>query len=193
MSYEPTQNAPVSSNNGAMEQALSLHKKGYARKLYKAEADAHKAEELQKDIRTKSEMLYSTNEQNKVDFNDLEDIKRRTKSYLDACAATGTFPSMMGLASYGYGISRQNLYWRLRNHPDSEVSRFIDRVRDLIADVLAGAALKRNADNVTTIFILKNGLGFSDRVELEAVTQEPDEHTYSAEDIMKRYSYETEE
>ena len=188
MSYEPTQNALVSSGNGAMEQALSIHKKGYARKLYKAEADAHKAEELQRDIQTKTGLLYSSEKQDRVNFNDLEDVKRRTKNYLDACAATGSFPSMMGLASYGYGISRQNLYWKLKNNPDSESAKFIDRVRDLIADVLAGAALKRNADNVTTIFILKNGLGFSDRVELEAVTQQKEEPVYDAEEILKRYS-----
>lgn len=188
MTHESTQNAPVLSGNGAMEQALSVHKKGYARKLYKAEADAHKAEELQKDIQSKTDLLYVASGQGKVNFNDLEDVKRRTRTYLDACAATGTFPSMMGLASYGYGISRQSLYWKMKNNPESESTKFIDRVRDLIADVLTSAALKRNADNVTTIFILKNGLGFSDRVELEAVTQQKETPVFDAEEIMKRYS-----
>lgn len=171
----------------SLEAALIEHKAGYAGKLYKQQADAHKTQQLQQDIQAKSALFFGADKRTTVNFNDLEDVKQRTRDYLEACANTGTFPSMMGLAAYGYGVSRQALYWRLKNHPDAETSRFIDRVRDLIADVLTSASLMRNADAVTTIFILKNGLGFADRVEIEPVTQQSTEPVLDKEELMKRY------
>ena len=175
-------------NNEPVEKALMEHKAGHARKLYKAQSDAHKTEALQQDIRTKSQLFFSADQLVPVDFNNLEDVKERTRIYLDACARAGAFPSIMGLAAYGYGVSRQALYWRLKNHPEAETSRFIDRVRDVIADVLTSAALMRNADAVTTIFVLKNGLGFADRIELEPVTQQNNEPTLDKDELLKRYT-----
>lgn len=187
MNDKQTKDPRLSGNGQPLGVLLSEHKSGHARKLYKAESDKHKTEMLQNDIRTKSRMLYAANEQTAVNFNDLEDVQNRTRIYLDACAASGTFPSMMGLAAYGFGVSRQAVYWQLKHNPDAPSSRFIDRTRDLIADILAGAALNRNADNVTSIFILKNGLGFSDRVEIEPVTNHEPEQAYDKTELLKRY------
>ena len=187
MSGKQTKNPRISGDGQPLGVLLSEHKKGYARKIYKAESDKHKSEALQNDIRGKSALLYAANERQAVNFNDLEDVQNRTRKYLEACAASGTFPSMMGLAAYGFGVSRQAVYWHLKHNPDAPSSKFIDRVRDLIADVLSSAALMRNADNVTTIFILKNGLGFSDRLEVEPVTNHEPEQTYDKTELLKRY------
>ena len=187
MTNEPTKDTNLPSCNGSLETLLSEHKAGKARKLYKAQADEHKAEALQKDITTKTALLCNATAQKAVNFNDLEAVQERTLEYLNACANTGSFPSMMGLASYGFGVSRQALYWHLKNHPETETARFIDRVRDLIADVLSSAALQRNADSIMSIFILKNGLGFSDRVEIEPIPQQMEERQFDKAELLKRY------
>lgn len=190
MNNEQTDNTRFPGHGEPLEALLSEHKAGNARKLYKAQSDAHKTEVLRQDICTKTALLYGANEKKAVDFNNLEDVQNRTLEYLEACAKTGAFPSMMGLAAYGFGVSRQALYWQLKHNPNTETSHFLDRVRDLIADILSSAALMRNADAVTTIFVLKNGLGFSDRVEIEPVTSQKVESEYSIEDIKKRYMVE---
>lgn len=190
MNNEQKEKPCISGDREPLGALLSEHKAGYARKLYKSPSGAHKTAEIQKNIAEKTGFLYESSKRRPVDLNSLEDVQNRTREYLDACTETGTFPSLMGLAAYGFGMSRRTLYWHLKNHPETESSRFIDRVRDLIADVLASAALNRHADNVTSIFVLKNGLGFSDRLEVEPVTPQKDENAYSAEDLMKRYAIE---
>jgi len=187
MSYEQAQDTDISGSERALGVLLTEHKNGYARKLYKQQSDAHKAAELCKDVRTKTSFLYESGKRKPVNFNDIEDVQNRAREYLNACADTGSFPSMMGLSAYGFGVSRQAVYAYLKLHPETESSRFIDRVRDLIADVLSSAALNRNADNATAIFVLKNGLGFSDRVEIEPVIPQKEESDISIEDIKRRY------
>ena len=190
MNSEQKEKPCISGDREPLGALLSEHKAGYARKLYKSPSGAHKTAELQKSIAEKTGFLYESSKRRPVDLSSLEDVQNRTREYLDACTETGTFPSLMGLAAYGFGMSRRTLYWHLKEHPETETSRFIDRVRDLIADVLSSAALNRNADNVTAIFCLKNGLGFSDRVEIEPVAPQKDENTYNADDLMKRYMIE---
>lgn len=187
MSNEQKEKPCISGDRESLGAMLSEHKAGYARKLYKTPSGAHKTAELQRSVAEKTNFLYESSKRRPVDFNDIEDVKTRTREYLDACAETGSFPSLMGLAAYGFGMSRRTLYWHLKNHPETESSRFIDRVRDLIADVLASAALNRHADSVVSIFVLKNGLGFSDRVEIEPVAPHAEENALSEEDLFKRY------
>lgn len=176
-----------------IENALLAHKVGHSRKLYKAEADAHKAEALQADVRRKTAALFAASDVGKVDFRNLEDVMARTRKYLDACAASGTFPSIMGLAAYGLGVDRRAVYYQIQRHPDSPTTLFLNRVRDLIADTMTNAALTNNANTIATIFVLKNGLGFSDKIEIEPITTITPEDSYSEEEIRARYMIDTEE
>lgn len=178
-----------------LAQVLSDRKRvnGGVRKIYRREADELKQENLCKDIVQKTEALIEATKRNRVNFYDLDDVKARTMTYLKACAESGTFPSVQGVASFAYGVSRRAIYAHMQQHPESEFSQYFDLVRELIADVVANAALKRDADNAMAIFILKNNHGFSDRIELEPVHQVSTESDFSSEDIAKRYNISIEE
>ena len=172
-----------------MAQALVAEREanGYKKKVYKAEADAHKGEALQMDIITQLEALQATEQRRKVDLRDLEDVRQRTYDYLAACAEAEAFPSVMGLAVHGYGISRQALnQYLLRNK--NEVTEFIDRTKDVIADILTNASLYNNANAVAVIFQLKNSHSFSDRVEIEPITQRDEEERISICEIEAKYA-----
>lgn len=174
-----------------IQNALTQHAqtKG-GRRLYKQQSDAHKSELLQNDVRQKTAALYEGSLAGRVDFNDLGDVMQRTRKYLDACAQTGTFPSLMGLSAYGLGVSRRAVYKHLQNHQESPSAQFLDRVRDLIADTLTSAALTNNANPVMSIFVLKNGLGFSDAVQIEPIIATKSAEDYSEEEMRKRYMME---
>lgn len=129
---------------------------------YKAQSDKHKGGVLAIDIRTHTQALMESVQRHKVDFDNLSDVQTRTYNYFAACAKAEVFPSMMGLAVHGYGISRQALNQYLHRHPDSEVTEFILMAKDVIADLLTNASLFNNANAAQVIFQLKNHFGHSD-------------------------------
>ena len=94
------------------KQMLADTKRGNPRSnLYKAEADEHKSQMLSKSIGELTEVLKRDQLKHisKVDFDDLEEVKKRTIEYFESCQATGHYPSMLTLCSIGYGCSRQLL------------------------------------------------------------------------------------
>lgn len=158
-----------------MSAALLAHKQrdGHTSKIYKAEADKLRTEAISTDISNHVDQL-RTAASGRVDLNDLEDVQRRTYAYLEACAQTATFPSVMGLASVGFGISRRALNKHIAMHPDSATAEFLLEAKDSFADVLTNAALQRNADAASVIFQLKNHYDHADTIQLEPiVTTQP--------------------
>ena len=173
----------------AMAQAIVAEREanGYKKKVYKAEADAHKGEALQQDILAQLGALQATEQRRKVDLRNIEDVKQRTYDYLAACAEAEAFPSVMGLAVHGYGISRQALNQFLQRNRN-EVTEFIDRTKDVIADILTNASLYNNANAVAVIFQLKNSHSFADRVEIEPVMTQEDTNRISIGEIEAKYA-----
>lgn len=173
-----------------MATALSDHKNrdGYTQRLYKAQVDRHKAEELSADLENRIEALRTSTQRGPIDWNNVEQIKSRTFDYLTACAQSKTYPSIMGLSFHGFGISRQALCKYLSKYPDSPSAIFISMTKDLIADLLTNAALYRNADPVSVIFQLKNHFEHSDKLQLEPIRQEsPLGSEVSAAELAARY------
>lgn len=154
-----------------MAVALADHRdqNGYTRKVYKAEADDHKAELLQGDIANRIAALQESDQRGQIDFANIGMVKQRAYDYLNACERAGVYPSIMGLAVHGYGVSRQALNQYLNRNPNTEATLFISRVKDVMADILTNAALYRNADPVSVIFQLKNHFDHSDKVQVEPV------------------------
>lgn len=159
-----------------MSEALTQHKNssGYTSRIYKQAADEHKGDALTADLERSISEMQEADQRGPIDWNDLEQVKSRTYDYLTACAASQVFPSMMGLSVYGYGMSRQAVNKYLVKYPDSPAAMFVSMAKDLIADVLTGAALFRNADPVSVIFQLKNHFDHSDKVQVEPVIQNTD-------------------
>ncbi|MEQ2658254.1 hypothetical protein AAAT68_15490 [Lawsonibacter asaccharolyticus] len=152
-----------------MSDALARHKgrDGYTQKIYKAQADQHKGNQLSEDINTHIEKLKESESRGRIDFSDLEMVKDRTFQYLLACSEAQIYPSVMGLATFGFGISRQALNRWLSRNIESEAAQFILEVKDVMADVLTNAALYRNADAAMAIFQLKNHFEHADAVQIE--------------------------
>ena len=152
-----------------MSDALASHKErdGYTRKIYKAQADQHKGDQLKTDIETHIEKLKESEGRGKIDFSDFEMGKDRTFQYLKACAEAQIYPSVMGLATFGFGISRQALNRWVSRNTESRTAQFILEVKDIMADILTNAALYRNADAAMAIFQLKNHFDHADAVQID--------------------------
>lgn len=157
------------------------------KRLYKAQADEHKGQLLANDIITRADALLQSEDRGKVDFNDIDDVKTRTYSYLKACAISEAYPSVMGLAVDAYGISRQALNQYLLRNPTSEATEFIQKTKDVIADILTNASLYNNANAVAVIFQLKNHFEHSDRVDIQPLRVSDPVNNLSVEEIAQRY------
>lgn len=140
-------------------------------KIYKELSDEHRAEIISADVRRKAQALKE--QKGQIDLSDFRLVQERTQVYLAACADAGTIPNVLGLASYGFGCSRQWLNEYMRKHPDSETTEYLETLKDMFADVLINASLGRVADSTMGIFVLKNCAGFRDRFEVEPI-QRPD-------------------
>lgn len=150
-------------------------------KLYPEIAQELKSEAISSDISRKTATLMENT--GKVDLSDLQAVMERTKVYLQGCADSGTFPSVMGLASLGFGVSRQWLNEFCRTHKGSPSAEYLERLKDVFADILTNAALNRTAAETMSIFVLKNTAGFVDKVEItpgapeNPLGAEPDQKT----------------
>ena len=157
--------------------------------IYKTQSEAFKKAELATDIGRAINTLSS--DCTRVDFYDIDDVRRRITDYFTACSQAGIYPSVQGLASYGFGISRQALnQWRNRpNNRGTEVANLIDRACDMMADILTNQALRNNANAIQAIFQLKNNHAFADRVEIEPVQGEgyDNRHELSEDELRRKY------
>lgn len=168
--------------------ALSEQRESRGRKkIYKELADQHKTEELSADLRKKTQMLVDATARPTVDFNSLPDVKKRTERYFKACEESGTIPSVMSLSNYGFGVSRRTLNYFLKTHPESASAKYLEVVKDVIADVLSTAALRKNCDSIMAIFMLKNCHEFVDTVQIEPVQQPVLGAPMTVEEIQAKY------
>lgn len=165
--------------------AEKMNPKGSPKRLYKQESDGHKSEQLQMDIANKREVLRTVVKREKVDFSNLQMVQDRAFAYMEACEKAGVFPSVMGLATHAFGVSRQALNQYLLTH-NNETTDFIALVKDTFADILTNASLYNNANPVMTIFQLKNSHSFVDKLEIAPVQAERVD-TYDPDDIRRRY------
>lgn len=159
-------------------------KNGYSKKLYrgsnyKIQADEHKGEVLAADIMARANALLQSEERGKVNFGDVADVQARVYNYFQACAAAEVYPSVMGLAVHGFGISRQALNQYMLRNPNSRATEFITKAKDVMADILTNASLYNNANAVQALFQLKNHFEHSDRVEVQSIPVRQDDNDFS--------------
>lgn len=145
------------------EEKATIASKPKNRSLYK-ENNPEKDIRLSVAIKTRADSIREGSTV-KVNFSDPEDVKQRTVDYLDACSVASVYPTMLGLAVHGFGVSKQALYQHLNSYPNSEETQFLRMVSDMFADILINDSLKRRCDCVSAIFVLKNLYGFRDNIE----------------------------
>lgn len=166
------------------------NKSGYTKKLYKELSDEHKERQIEQSIVGKAAGLKQAINAPKVNLADTKLVQERAFMYLDACAISSSFPSVMGLAC-AMGCSRQNLNRWLATHPEHETTNFVNMVKDVMADVLTNASLFNSANAVQVIFQLKNHFEHADRVEIAPVTPNRfEDKEIDVEEIRKRYMLE---
>lgn len=170
------------------EMAQAIANRPNRRLNYKEQSDEHKAESLSADIESKIMGLKQTAERERVDLNNLSEVRERTYQYMEACKQAGAFPSVQGLAVYAYGFTRQGLNRYLRLNSDTPTSIFIEMVKDSIADILVNQSLYKNCDSIQALFQLKNNHDFSDRVQIEPITTDPFGGQVDSQELAQRYS-----
>ena len=158
---------------------------GRKRKIYKVQSDEFKSEQLSADIGRGISLIKA--KRDKVVWSNPDDVRERIIAYLGACQQLGVFPSVMGLAAHGFGVTRQAMNTWINTHPDTESAQIIGQFKEIVADILTNEGLKNNCNNIQVIFQLKNHFDHADKVELAAVPAET-EHTPTAEEIAKRYA-----
>lgn len=174
--------------------ALELHEEQredrYKVRKYKdSEGKIVPEEKIGVEIENARNALIRIKERGSVDFWNIEEVIMRTEDYFKACEISGTFPSMMGLCSRGFGSYREKLERFISSHPESATAEYIRIVKDLMADVLTNASLRNKANVAQTIFQLKNHFGHSDEVKVVKTVQEDPltMGTRSEKEILERY------
>lgn len=138
-------------------------------KIYKEKADEHKGQLLSEDIGRKVSALRETVRRNRVDWDDVEDIQKRSLKYLEDCQAAQTIPTVSGLSVFALGVTRQGLNLYLREHPNTPTAQFLQQMKDIFADTLETAALNNNINTIMAIFVMKNDHDRADRLQVEPI------------------------
>ena len=140
-------------------------------KLYKAQTQELADEAISKTVSDALDELKRAESKPKINLNDTEMVKTIVEAYIETCAANSSIPSMSGIALM-LGYSRMGLYKYLERQ-ETETSRYLQTVHDLLADILSKNALRKNTDNITAIFLLKAMFGFRDTQSVEFVNNTP--------------------
>lgn len=135
--------------------------------IYEAKSDKAKRRSIGLDVSGKADLLAYVAEHGRVDLKDVDAVRRRAELFMKRCEEQGAIPTLMGLC-VALGIARRTLYQHLERHPNGATAQYIDVLRDVFADVLAQAALRRDTSDAMSIFILKNTASMSDNVRIEA-------------------------
>lgn len=158
------------------------------RKIYKELSDEHRADTIASNLDMKAKALRESIKQNRIDWDNLRDIQKRCLTYLENCRDAQSIPTVSGLCAYSLGISRQSLNLYMREHPGTETTQFLQRVKDVFADLLETSALNNNINSIMAIFVMKNDHDRADRVQVEPVPQaDPLGTVTTAEDLASRY------
>ena len=152
-------------------------------KIYSEITNENRNMIISSDIRSKITSLQKTGKQ--LTWEDTEEVRERTYNYFEACAKASVIPTLNGLASLGFGVSRIAMYNFMRDHPNSPTTEFLTRVKDIIADILQNGALKGQLNPVMSIFVLKNGYGFSDKQEPEIWNNDKKPEIKTPEELKK--------
>ena len=152
-----------------ISKVLAEEKKSKGRQRVYSSADPKKHENLAISLQEGTDLVRNIDPANILDMNDIEAVRDRTVEYFAACEKAGAYPSVMGLAVHGYGMTRENLSLYLRTH-NNDTTAYIGMVKDVMADILSNASLNYSAAAIPVIFQLKNHHGFVDKVEVETTT-----------------------
>ena len=169
-----------------MASQLSEDKKN--NKLY-GESDKQKGEMITKNIDLKIDSLQKVIQRGRVDLSDVKEVASVTYDYMTACRNANVFPTGIGLAN-ALGWSRAWFYRYIQQN-DNETTKFLNVVLGEFADILLQAGLRKTADPILSIFILRNsGQGYSndDNQQINLQNSNLIDNQMTEDEIIKKYS-----
>ena len=192
------ENAPVrreahqSVEDMAAQMTAKKEKRSPKSRLYNEVSSELKAQALDVSIRQQQALLKRANANNRVDLNDMDDVRKSCEDYIESCRIAGLIPSVTGLAP-SMGYSRQALTAYI-SHNNTPTAQYLDTVRSAMAAITEQAGLTRAASEAVSIFVLKNSAGMADKLDVNATTSnEPEKfERMTDEEIAAWYSGEFE-
>lgn len=135
-------------------------------------------------VRTHRELIQGS--AGKTDLSNTERVRAVAESYMKNCEINGVIPSITGLSAL-LGVTRAGIYKHLQEHPNSETSHLIERLRTSWASIRIACAERGATSEAITIFLLKNSaLGFVDKLEIEPVQPVSPLDGLNADEARKR-------
>ena len=101
----------------------------------------------------------------KISLDDLQKVKRKALSYMNACLECNTIPNHTGLCR-ALGHSRNSIYNHMSRNPDSEVTEYLQLCKDAFSEILDTAGLTNSANPIMCMFLLKVHHQYVDKSEL---------------------------
>ena len=137
---------------------------------------------IRRDLQTKREKLSLVG-------GDLKKIQAQVFEYLKTCEEFQNVPTIQGIARC-LGHHRNSLYKFLDTYPDTDISRFLEQVRDAVSEIYDLAGMKNAVNPVYAIFTQKSLFGRFDKAELyvnpsTAINQLGEVPSF--EEIQRRY------
>lgn len=177
-------NPPQTENQ--MRAALMESKKS---KIYKVEADAHRADQLSALVnRRAAEMMRAADDVDRVRLSDTDIVKGITLKYISSCADVGAIPSMLGLCR-ALGYSSREIYKVIANRTYPATADWLEYARDTFSDILAESALTNNVNATFAIFAQKAQYAWKESVELDVKPIDPlGDRSLTPEQIMEKYA-----
>ena len=110
----------------------------------------------------------------RCNIDDFEAVKERTEAYVMECASISKLPSVKGLCG-ALGICSKTFYNWINNHPSHPTTEYLERAKDVFADLLEEAGLNNAVNNISSIFILKSQHQYQEtsNISLQAVPYNP--------------------
>lgn len=144
-----------------MTQAVAENKK--TNKMYYPLKNTEKSKEISNLITNQRSLLNDSLQFGRVALNDdnFQTVVERVSMYFDSCIKAGMLPSFTGVAVYGLGYTYRGLVKYIADHPETNVARYLDVVRDSIGDMILQSGSRKITSEILTIFALRNAHGFS--------------------------------
>lgn len=164
------------------EKDLTL-RKGYSPR----ETSEVKSETLSRIIAVQHGMMEKAD--TRTDLSDVNAVKRTVGEYFARCQAASICPSFEGICA-ACGVSRKTGYKYLREHPDSETTKFLEITQTELAAIRTAAADREAINPTFAIFqLLNSNLGFTNRHDVEFIQPEPNplEAGEDVETVRRRY------
>lgn len=127
-----------------------------------------------------------------IDISDIEQVKGRCEWYFNHCIEDDVRPTVTGLSN-ALGITRQTFNrWCVGEERGKTHREYIQRVRNIMEEMMEGYMLNGKINPVSGIFLMKNNFGYTNKSEVVLTPNSPfGENTASPEELQQKYLIDT--